>query len=55
MKNIRREIVKINDLYKSQKFVALHHYQAAKQKTDAMIEAIRTIQIHDSIYVRKRE
>ena len=53
MKNIRRKNIKIYDIYESQEFFAFHHHKITQQTTNAMIETIKTISIHNFLYFKK--
>ena len=53
MKNVREKNFKINNFYKSQKSVAFYHNQTIKQKTNQMIKILETIQIQNTIHVKK--
>jgi hypothetical protein len=54
MKNICKKSIKTYDIYESQKFFAFYHDKTIQQTTNAIIEIIKTIQIHNSVYFKKK-
>ena len=54
MKNVRRKIVKIHHIHESQKFVVFHQYEKTQQTLNEMIENVKTIQIYDSLHIKKK-
>ena len=54
VKNIRRKIVKIHHTYESQKSVVFYQYEKIQQTSNKMIENVKTIQIHDSLHIKKK-
>ena len=53
VKNIRKKIVKIHHIHKLQKSVVFYQYEKIQQTSNKMIENVKTIQIHDSLYIKK--
>ena len=54
MKNVRRKIVKIHYIHESQKFIVFYQYEKTQQTSNEMIKNVKTIQIHDSLYIKKK-
>ena len=54
VKNVRKKIVKIHHIHESQKFVVFHQYEETQQTSNEIIENVKTIQIHDSLHIRKK-
>ena len=55
MKNVRKKIVKIHHIHESQKFVVFHQYEEIQQTSNEIIKNVKTIQIHDSLYIKKKK
>ena len=54
MKNVRKKIVKIHHIYKSQKSVVFYQYEKIQQTSNEMIKNVKTIQIHNSLHIKKK-
>ena len=54
MKNICKESIRIYYIYESQKSLAFYHDETTQQTTSAMIEIVKTIQIHNSLHFKKK-
>ena len=54
VKNVRKKIVKINQIYELQKFVVFHQYEKIQQTSNKIIENVKTIQIYDSLHIKKK-
>ena len=54
MENVRRKIVKILYIHELQKSVVFHQYEKIQQTSNEMIENVKTIQIHDSLHIKKK-
>ena len=54
VKNVRRKIVKIHHIHESQKSVVFYQYEKIQQTSNKMIENVKTIQIHDSLHIKKK-
>ena len=54
MKSIRRRNIRIYHIHESQKSLALYHDKTIQQTTNAMIKIAKTIQVHNSLYFRKK-
>ena len=55
VKNVRRKIVRIHHIHELQKSVVFHQYEEIQQTLNKMIENVKTIQIHDSLHIRKKK
>ena len=55
MKIIRRRSIRTYHIYELQEFLALYHDEAIQQTTSAMIKIVKTVQVHNFLYFRKRE
>ena len=53
VKNIYRKIVKIYYIHELQKSVVFHQYEKIQQTSNEMIKNVKTIQIHDFLYIKK--
>ena len=54
VKNVRKKIVKIHHIHESQKSVVFYQYEKIQQTSNKMIENVKTIQIHDSLHIKKK-
>ena len=55
MKSIRRRNIKTYYIHESQESFAFYHDKAIQQMTNAMIKTAKTIQVHNSLYFKKKE
>ena len=54
VKNVRRKIVKIYHIHELQKFIVFYQYEKIQQTSNEMIKNVKTIQIHDSLHIKKK-
>ena len=55
MKNIRKKNIETYYIHESQKFLTFHDNETTQQKISKMIRTVRTIQVHDTLYFKKRK
>ena len=54
VKNVHKKIVKIYHIHESQKSVVFYQHEKIQQTSNEIIKNIKTIQIHDSLYIKKK-
>ena len=53
MRNVCRKNIITHNIYESQKFITFHYNKKIKSTTSKMIKIIETIQIQNSIHLKK--
>ena len=55
VKNVRKKIVKIHHIHELQKSVVFYQYEKIQQTSNEIIKNVKTIQIHNSLHIKKND